>query len=169
MGNPRVLKVTGGTQGPSDGHLITTGRPYTSGLHVVQLFAFHRGSVSGVPSLLSHTTSGPFPDSCMGTSTPHPQRYRKKPLHQVQPSWALPSKYPWMSLPCGMRKPYFYTTDGRSELALHSQFKFSVSLTEAVFPKKCGLFINRRNAIHRYYGVCGIVSMATPQWAKSCL
>lgn len=27
LGNHRVLKVTGGTQGSSDGHLITTGRP----------------------------------------------------------------------------------------------------------------------------------------------
>lgn len=72
-----------------------------------------------------------------------------------------------MSLPCGMRKPYFYSTNVRSELALHSQFKFSVSLTEAMFPKKCGLFINRRNAIHPYYDVCEIVSMATPQWAKN--
>ena len=148
MGNHRVLKVTGGTQGSSDGHLITTGRPYTSGLHIVQPFALHRGSVSGIsitpitllPLDLSPTPAwGPPPHTPSATG-------RSLYTRCSPPSGALPSKNPWMSLPCGMRKPYFYSTDGRSELALHSQFKFSVSLTEAMFPKKCGLFVNRRNA-----------------------
>ncbi|KAG5216080.1 hypothetical protein JEQ12_001656 [Ovis aries] len=38
------------------------------------------------------TTFGPFPYSRAGPSTPHPQRYLKKPLHQAQPAFPGPSQ-----------------------------------------------------------------------------
>lgn len=157
IGSHIILKVTGeNPKAHRDGLLRVTGRARTSGLCFPQPFSSHEGCVSGV----SNTPAMPLPPDPSRPWACTPQPYLQEPFTRCSPpSSALPCEIPWMSLPCGTRKPYFYSACVRSEFALHSQFKFRVCLSQRqCFQRNVGCLL--------IWGMQFINIMMSVEWSR---